>query len=487
MKPEQDAFDKIVREKLDSRSFEPGPGSWEKAEKLIDDQRSKRRGPLAWLLLFLVAGAVFAAYYFAGTSSGDAGKKTTAQAENSSTSHSTENPGNPTNRATEQSSSATITPDQAEENTSVPGSSSTTSAGNSSASSSNSSQPATQGQNSSMSGAAQPEGGSSSSSASGGKNGKAGKNKQPKQTSSAGSGKPGSHPKEKGNNAGHPAASVQGEASAETYSAEHSYSSGMNHADSAHPNIDTTKNSVAAHLPVPASPVKTIFTENQLDTSMKRLHPEHRSPGDDESKTKTNAIPRWFAEAGFTFLPGYSGMDRSLNPVAGGGIMIPLGEHFGISAGLDYTFLNHASDSSIIYDSTLYSFGVENHRTEIGLRRLHYIGMPVNFYWRMNDHHAFFAGGSFQYLLATESRVRSYTESYSTIRDEKISSVFGYDAGIRNFDLLLDAGYMHTFGPHWSLQASYYYGLMDIKDDARYGVRKFERNSGLRFTLLYSF
>ena len=198
----------------------------------------------------------------------------------------------------------------------------------------------------------------------------------------------------------------------------------------------------------------------------------------------------WFAEAGLGFVPRFSPADytgRSFNPVVGAGYHLHLFKKFALHAGLQYTWINNASDSSKVYTSSNYSFGVENQHIEIGLRRLHYAAVPLMLWWHPNAKNAFFAGATINYMFTTESVQRSYIADGPTVRDENIKSTFGYDQGINRFDVLASAGYGRNFGSHWNANVSAYYGFMDIKQNTWYGVNQFERNSGFRLMLQYQF
>ncbi len=199
------------------------------------------------------------------------------------------------------------------------------------------------------------------------------------------------------------------------------------------------------------------------------------------------SVNYFFAEAGMTFIPGFAPgfhSGRSLNPAIGGGWCFHVGMKYSMEVGLHYTFIGHASDSSITYTTTTYAFGSQNQYTDVSLKRLHYASLPVSFTWHLNGKHAITAGVTANYLFATETRWRTYSQSDNNIHS---ISKFGYGQGINRFDVLLSAGYTRTFGMHWSMRLSAYYGLMDIKNNNWYGVNKFERNKGLQFTIQYAF
>lgn len=490
MKSDNESFDRLIREKVEQRAFEPGPGSWEKAQQLIDaDQSGRRRRAAFWLFFLLAAGGISAFFFFGTPKKNSSGKEKLSANTRNETLHSTDKTLNDqSSRAAANSPAGTKTPDLSQEATAAPGfSNQNSSAENQSADAgtnngtASKTNPAVTGSDSKK--PVQPSGKNATGS------------QQPFKQKPVHSSQQQGATTGNGNNDLQPVVPEAGNSSVsdqhaenDPVSSEHTYASGVKEADSPQP-YNSGMNHADSAKSYDSGMSQADLTPNYTAAGKQPAGNENDNDKE-EGKNKTQVPGRtagWFGEAGLAFLPGTSGFNRSVNPVIGAGYYFPAGTHFGFATGLQYTFLNHASDSSIVYTSTDYSFGVESHKTEIGLRRLHYLAVPLNFYWHFNDKNAVFAGGTFHYLLATESRERSYTELYNSIRDEQIRSVFGYDAGIKHFDLLVSGGYAHYFGPHWSIQASAYYGLMDLKDNTRYGVSKFERNAGLRFTLQYRF
>lgn len=241
-----------------------------------------------------------------------------------------------------------------------------------------------------------------------------------------------------------------------------------------------------------AATAAALALEQMTKTSEDHLDDSSSSGGSNTQGRKPPPVMGswWFAQAGFTYIPGFTSSDKtgkSFNPVIGGGFAFPMGKDFSLSFGLQYTYINHVADSSRLFNSNTYSFGVEKAVTEIGLRRIHYAQLPINVQWHLGTKNILTAGITPTYLISSESQQRSYVQHGGSIRDEKVKSVFGYTAGLRSYDLLLTAGYQRNFGEHWGATARYHFGLTDIKDDAYYGVTKFERNSGFSLLLHYKF
>jgi hypothetical protein len=200
--------------------------------------------------------------------------------------------------------------------------------------------------------------------------------------------------------------------------------------------------------------------------------------------------PYWFLRGGVAYMPGFEStttVGRSINPVLGGGYSYSLTKRLRIEAGLQYTSIGKASDSSRIYTSQNFGFGLEQERTEIGLQRLHYVAMPIQLRIAFGRKNALLAGVTPHYLFTAESRVRTYTLSHSTITNDKTTRVFGYNQGLRSTDLLLGAGYARTISDRLDVAAVFNFGLTDIKDNAYFRFEKTERHKNLQLLLRYKF
>lgn len=507
MSNEEQSFEELVREKLNQRTFSPGANSWAKAEQLLDAQQPRKRRFVFWwsAAVLLLAGITAGSYFFfSGKNEQRLSQETTtnssanASQQNRNDQHSdamngaTNNEANPSSSVTKEKD-----PLQGNANTSdqtvaqqgeQPSSEQKISAGNASpASAENASEKSVNASSAKTSSSQQHSKYSSASSSSkagvvvsnnaASGNSSAAQNHPAKPTSS---GEEKSHVKSSSSQDGQPYSSTHtSETNNRTLATQYTADTAMQRLSPAQPNIDTAQQHAAA-------------AQINPDTAMQHVaqqHPDTSNPLQEAPPPASHSanVNYWFAEAGFTFLPGITGMLRSVNPVIGGGYCIRLGQTFGLQAGLNYTFVNHISDSSVVYASNTYSFGLETQRTEIGLRRLHYLAAPVTVWWHPDNKQAIFGGVAFHYLLATESRERTYTETFTSIKNEKVRSVFGYAQGISGGDVLLMGGYARTFGAHWTIGASFYYGVADLKKDDWYHVTKAEHNSGLRLTLQYGF
>ncbi|TND00383.1 MAG: hypothetical protein FD123_4379 [Bacteroidetes bacterium] len=242
--------------------------------------------------------------------------------------------------------------------------------------------------------------------------------------------------------------------------------------------------------PSAASAVLAAVPDSTGMTSAEASGDAATGPANNTGKNKLPSNSYWFAQAGMQYMPGFTAGEtggRGLNASLAFGHSLGIGSRMRIEAALQYAFLGHASDSSRIYTTTTYSFGADISKTEIGLSRLHYAGLPIQLRYAINDKHAFFIAATPSYMFTAESEYRTYTLSGITVQDIKTKRAFGYNQGLHSFDCLLGAGYSRAFGRHFEGQVSFHHGLRDIKDNAYFRVDKNELNKHIQFAIRYNF
>lgn len=244
-----------------------------------------------------------------------------------------------------------------------------------------------------------------------------------------------------------------------------------------------------------ASTPQPLASANAPKTDSSSRTTQENSPDDLSVPAAAGNAPGscFFVQAGLQYMPGFtssSSVGRSINPVASAGLSLGLGERIRLESGLQYSFLGKASDSSRVYSNTSYSFGVDISKTEIGLRRLHYLSAPFSLRFQLNPDHAFLGTFTPSYMFTTESKVRTYDQTGSTITNEKIKTAFGYNYGINRFDVLVGAGYSRRFGSRFEGIISFHQGLLDIKNPEGSPVTLLtakETNKHLQLVLRYNF
>jgi|GEM_PF-7093844 len=530
---EQEQFDELIRSKLESRRFTPGENSWEDAQRLIDAQqgrRSRRRLLFAAALALLITGS--AAVWLASGKNGPgetaqqhsgAGQNANAGAGNENASPGDANvSGNENNSANENANASSGNESAAGKTGAGSANANPNAGGDVKTAGVNGSNKAgtNAGTNNAGSNAQQNDPGAAAGKQPGNNRSTSGKNTQANaaQNKNAGTAPRGSNGKNKqsssgtsgtagqrgndwatgGSSGGDPKrAEDRAGIAAGTHDVweENAGASGTmkntpndKGAGSSGASSDSVSQPVAAAAASgdPSQDPKAALAATSDSTSASTA-PLSTTP------SAQNPLPSkgyWFARGGVAYMPGFTsdnGSGRSLNPVIGGGYSYGFGSRCRVEASLQYTSIGNASDSSRIYTAYTYSFGSDLARTEIGLKRLHYVALPLHFRVSVNAKNAFLAGITPHYLVSTESKERTYTQRGTTILDDKTKTVFGYAQGIRSFDALLSAGYARSLGERWDLVLLFNYGLGDVKFDDRFALLKKERHKNLQLQLHYSF
>jgi hypothetical protein len=472
---EEKNFDEILRKKLESRAFEFNEASWKKAEQLIDAEKPSRKRMGFWLfagLLILAGGIALATWNF----SDDA--KTIAQTENQTGSITAGENGN----SAGQNNPAPVKAANGASSSSMP---------NGAAQANSNTVPQLANTQSQI----PASNGIPASNKTEQKTSQPGKNKTPRARA---------HQSQPGQPSGPGSQVAPQKNPAPVQQPLQNGGNGQENQGNSNP-LPTDQlvitpgngNGGSNEQPAQTKPGNQIPGNTEvvpdstiIPTAITNSDSTHAPEKTPPPPSKTKGVNYFFLEAGASFMPGFSSRDntgKSLNPIAGAGYHIRLKGNFALNGAIHYTYLNHVSDSSKIYNSNNYSFGVENNKTVIGLRRLHYVSVPVTLWWHVDQKNSVFGGFGMNYMFATESEERTYTETYGSITDENVKSVFGYGLGISKYDAFTTFGYQRNFGANWHAQLSGYYGFIDVKQNSFYPGNFAERNKGLRFMIQYSF
>lgn len=495
MKHEND-FDKAVKAKLESRTYFANEQSWAAAEKLIQQQEAGTRSGLRGYFYGLLAGVLVLAvtgWLLLDSGTGAVKNNTLAQqkkntAGNRTVADSENNSGEKTQRAPQENVTTTGTPSAA-----APNAPAATAAPNTAVTALSVATGYVPGQTNTKNSAAPAK-----------QNGnRTAKNTTPaagkKQAAGNENNDAGSTPEYVAASAAQPGSGEQAELLPSDPHKIKDTPPAQPESSSGNPQQTATESIAAAGNENDSSPetntirsatVPLILAVTNEETNDQESVSETVKTSSSSTTTVVPSNGSWFARGGIAYMPGFesgSTVGRSINPALGMGYSFGFSGRFRFEAGLQYTTIGHASDSSRIYTSMNYGFGLEQERTEIGLQRLHYVAMPIHLRVGLDAKNALLAGVTPHYLFTTESRVRTYNLAHNSITNDKTTRVFGYGQGLRTTDFLLSAGYARTIGNHFEIVGLFHFGLTDIKDNAYFRFDKMERHKNLQLLLHYTF
>ncbi|HWY98973.1 MAG TPA: porin family protein [Bacteroidia bacterium] len=194
-------------------------------------------------------------------------------------------------------------------------------------------------------------------------------------------------------------------------------------------------------------------------------------------------------EAGTSYSLGWSYGNTTeangFNPVAGFGFTHLFDSTWAIHIGAYYTTINNLSSSTYTSQHTNYDFGYSATDTTITTKWLHYITLPVQLQYNINNKNYIGAGGSISYLITSTGTMTTYNQTAFTAANKAVITQTGYSKGFNTFNASVMALYGRRFSDKLSASIIAYFGLMDIKDNAFFSTQQFERESGLRILLAY--
>lgn len=174
------------------------------------------------------------------------------------------------------------------------------------------------------------------------------------------------------------------------------------------------------------------------------------------------------------------------NAVLGVSVTHQFVKKWSVLIGLQYNSLAHLSYSSFTSKNLQYDLGYNQTKTVITPTILYYLAVPIKLQYHFNEKNSLSIGVNTLYLLNTNSKVDTYTESTFGATTHNVSTKKGYMDGFSTWDLQPALAYRRRIIKCLSINAEIYYGLMDLKNNATFGLAKSEHNSGFKLTLSYN-
>jgi hypothetical protein len=196
-------------------------------------------------------------------------------------------------------------------------------------------------------------------------------------------------------------------------------------------------------------------------------------------------------EAGADYLNGWKNSDsrdaRSVNLLFGINYFTNIQHKMDLSIGLHYTSVSNLSSSNYTSRVTRLGFGEESTVTIFTPVKLHYLLIPMRFNYCLTPLNTIGIGFNLGYLLTVDSEIETYTEKFNTKSNQELSKARGYTEGFKKYDSQLSLFYKRRLYPKLAINVEAFVGLADIKDNQFFNSNVFERNTGLKLTLVYNF
>ncbi len=194
-------------------------------------------------------------------------------------------------------------------------------------------------------------------------------------------------------------------------------------------------------------------------------------------------------EAGASYLLGWNNPGKKdangINPVVGlnyANVSKPITFSFGIH----YTMVRNLSYSSHTVTTTRYNFGEESDVMVFTPTTMHYLTAPIRIGYSLNSKNTFGLGYNAGYLFNLNSNVELYAQTAGKKGNATVLKTSGYTQGFKTIDQQVSVFYRRNLSKDLWLNAEFMYGLTDVKDNKFFNSSVFERNTGLKITLIYN-
>ena len=117
---------------------------------------------------------------------------------------------------------------------------------------------------------------------------------------------------------------------------------------------------------------------------------------------------------------------------------------------------------------------------------MHYLTAPIRIGYSVNSKNTFGLGYNVGYLFNLNSNVELYAQTAGKKGNATILKTSGYTQGFKTIDQQISIFYRRNLAKDLWLNAEFMYGLTDVKDNKFFNSNVFERNTGVKVTLIYN-
>jgi hypothetical protein len=210
----------------------------------------------------------------------------------------------------------------------------------------------------------------------------------------------------------------------------------------------------------------------------------------DDVNRPTYVTPLFSIEGGASYSFGWKNPANrdanGFNLVLGINYFNHFNNKFAVSVGLQYTSIGNLNFSSHTSRITRLSLGEESKVTVITPSKIHYLVAPIRLNYNINPMNTIGIGCNVAYLLTVDSDVETYEEKFNSTFDHELTRERGYTDGFSTFDTQVSAFYKRRLYPNLSVNTEVFYGLTDVKNNKFFNLNTFERNCGIKLTLVYN-
>lgn len=233
------------------------------------------------------------------------------------------------------------------------------------------------------------------------------------------------------------------------------------------------------------------LSKESIAVTQPSIAPENTDPTYDgvEPEPKYQGI-RFSIEAGTSYLYGWKNPKNrdanGFNPVFGLNCFNTFSPKLSFSFGLQYTSVSKLSYSNYTSKIIRLKLGEESDVSVYTPIKMHYVIFPLRLNYDLNFRNTIGLGCNAAYLVNLESELETYTEKPNSTEGYNITKTYGYTQGFKKYDAQASVFYKRRLYPNLSANVEAFFGLTDIKDNDFFKLNAFERNAGVKLTLVYN-
>jgi hypothetical protein len=210
------------------------------------------------------------------------------------------------------------------------------------------------------------------------------------------------------------------------------------------------------------------------------------------SKAKESKIVHFLsAEGGANYFMGWKNETQregnGYTPIVGLQYSALIHKNWFIDIAANYYYVGKLSHSSHTSKITSYSLGEESKVSVFTPVKLHYFGFPVKLHYQLKKGQEVGGGVNIAYLFNVSTKLYTYTYKANSVTEEKTIKTYGYTQGLKSLDPQLSIFYRRNIYDKLKVNTEFIFGLADVKENGFFGTNVFERNIGIRITLVYNF
>lgn len=177
---------------------------------------------------------------------------------------------------------------------------------------------------------------------------------------------------------------------------------------------------------------------------------------------------------------------NGISPVADVKINHRFSDKFSVNVGIGYTYIANLNET-FSSENNSYDFGLNSTMTTVTPQIFHYLMIPLEFQYSINENNYLIIGGKYLHLVTTTSSISTVTDNGLAPPTTQKQAGWGNMTGFNPNDAEITLAYRKRIYHSIFASAEVYYGLIDVLNSQNtYFANGRYRNTGFRLMLSYN-